>query len=373
MNEGKAKIIVSTANVVSKDLEVFYNPLMKFNRDITIEILKNFFDFPFIGALPLAGSGVRGARLLLDMPMKELLMNDLNPKAIKQIKKNLKLNEKEIKKIQGKSFTKIVKICQSDANVFLRSNGKYDYIDVDPFGSSVPFLDSAIISLKNNSVLAVTNTDTAALCGSYPKVSQRRYGFKPFNHAIRQEFGLRALIKKIQEIGFMHDKALLPICSFSKDHYMRVFLKCTNSKELCENLMKETGFVKADDNRLFERTSLCEGQNIFGPIFLGKLQDEDFLNKIMLSKDIYDKSTISFFDKIKQDSKLDSLFYFFDPHEICKLNTWSVPNYSYLIEEIEKKGFKVLRTHYYSTAILSNIDKNDFVKILKKAVLKSKN
>ncbi len=38
IQEGKAIVKVPTAKKISKDLEVFYNPVMKLNRDTTIEI-----------------------------------------------------------------------------------------------------------------------------------------------------------------------------------------------------------------------------------------------------------------------------------------------------------------------------------------------
>lgn len=357
VTEGKANIRVNRANVVSKDLEVFYNPVMKFNRDISIELIKNYFKQPFTAALPLSGSGVRGVRFLLNKEIKELYMNDLNSSAIKQIKKNMSLNAKQIKKTQKKSWKKMVDISQMDANIFLRSKRRFDYIDIDPYGSSVPFLDSAIISLKKNGILAVTNTDTAALCGSYPKVTQRRYGSRPFNFAVRQQFALRILTKKVQEIGFMHDKALVPILSFSKDHYTRIFFKCIPNKELCEKLLKETGYVKADSNRLLESTNLSKGKNIYGPLYLGKLQDQELL-KTMTMED-------KFFNLIKQDSKLDSLFNFYDPHEICKMNTLPVPNYEPLMKKLIEKKYKVFRTHYYETALISNAPKKEILKIIK--------
>lgn len=364
VNEGKAILKVSESDIVSKDLDVFYNPVMKFNRDSAIEFIKAYFDEPIVAALPLSGSGVRGVRFLLNKEFKEIHMNDLNPLAIKQIKSNMQLNSKEIKKVQSKSWKKIVKLSKLDANIFLRSKGKFDYIELDPYGSSVPFLDSAIISLKRNGVLAVTNTDTAALCGSYPKVTKRRYGSVPFNFAIRQQFGLRILIRKVQEIGFMHDKALVPIFSFAKDHYTRIYFKCIANKDLCEKILNETGFVESDKNRILKPSKLSSGKNVFGPIYLGRIQDKKLLKNIAWD----DK----FFKLIQNDSELDSLFNFYDPHEICKRNSLPVPNYEPLIKKLEEKKFKVLRTHYYKTALLSNAPSKDFLRILKQLAKKHK-
>ena len=61
--------------------------------------------------------------------------------------------------ISGLYFQKMdAKLAMADAS--------YQWIDIDPFGSPVPFIDSAIQSLARTGVLEVTATDTAALTGS---------------------------------------------------------------------------------------------------------------------------------------------------------------------------------------------------------------
>ena len=52
----------------------------------------------------------------------------------------------------------------------------FQWIDLDPFGSPVSFLDSAVQSISRIGVLEVTATDTAALCGSAKTSAARRYG-----------------------------------------------------------------------------------------------------------------------------------------------------------------------------------------------------
>ena len=97
ITEGKATILASIDDIVSKKLEVFYNPLMKFNRDSSIEVINTYFkDRPTYElkiALPLAGSGIRGVRFAneLTVPIKDINFNDLSPNAIKFITENTNL------------------------------------------------------------------------------------------------------------------------------------------------------------------------------------------------------------------------------------------------------------------------------------------
>ena len=59
--------------------------------------------------------------------------------------------------------------------------------------SPVGFIDSALRSIKNGGIIACTATDTATLCGVYPKVCIRRYGAIPFHSVVMKEIGLRIL------------------------------------------------------------------------------------------------------------------------------------------------------------------------------------
>ncbi|CAN0386038.1 unnamed protein product, partial [Ectocarpus sp. 8 AP-2014] len=43
--------------------------------------------------------------------------------------------------------------------------GGWDFVDVDPFGSCLPFLEAAVGAVADGGVLAVAATDLAVLCG----------------------------------------------------------------------------------------------------------------------------------------------------------------------------------------------------------------
>jgi tRNA (guanine26-N2/guanine27-N2)-dimethyltransferase len=42
---------------------------------------------------------------------------------------------------------------------------KFTIIDLDPYGSAIPFLDSALQSVEENGLMCVTFTDLRNLCG----------------------------------------------------------------------------------------------------------------------------------------------------------------------------------------------------------------
>lgn len=55
----------------------------------------------------------------------------------------------------------------------------FDVVDLDPYGTAVPFLESSIQSMANGGLLCVTFTDMAVLCARTPHVCFYKYGAAP--------------------------------------------------------------------------------------------------------------------------------------------------------------------------------------------------
>lgn len=52
-------------------------------------------------------------------------------------------------------------------------------IDLDPYGSAAPFIDSAMQNVFNGGLLCITCTDMAVLCASYPETCYAKYASIP--------------------------------------------------------------------------------------------------------------------------------------------------------------------------------------------------
>jgi len=335
--EGKAKIKVEAVKTVSKDMDVFYNPVMKLNRDISVLLLNSIGKNGMNIADPLAGSGVRSIRFVLELKknkVKNIYINDYSSDAIKSIKNNLKLNK----------IRKII-ISNKDANLFLLESKGFDYIDIDPFGTPNPYLDSAVKRISREGILAVTATDTAALAGTFPKACLRKYWAKPAHNELMHEIGLRILIRKVQLVGAQYEKALIPIFSYSKDHYMRVFLKCDKGRKKADEIVKKHDFYDG-----------------FGPIWTGELFDSKLVDKMVKNNDV--KENGKFLETIKKESKVD-IVGFYDIHKICKKNkVKEVPGRLELIKKIKKLGYKASETHFNSNGIKSDISLDRLLKLI---------
>jgi len=373
IKEGSVKIFASIEKKISKKLPVFYNPIMHLNRDISILLLNSINKENMNIADPLAASGIRSIRFLKELKknkINKIYINDNNKDFFKTIKKNLTVN-----KINFKKNDKII-IKNKDANLFILNSMGFDYIDVDPFGTPNPFLDSAVKRISRDGILAITATDTAALTGTYPKSTLRKYWAASKKDSNMHETGLRILIRKVQLIGAQYDKALFPIFSYFKDHYFRIFFKVIKGKKGVNSMIKLHDFF-----------------NESGPLWLGTLFDKNTVNKMcnsstkdnsikklnkinnnLLEKqsfsgrrknNAFSSELIKFLKIIKDESKIDSIG-FYDIHKIVKKEKLiKIMKKAELIKKIKKSKFKASETHFSGIGIRSDVPYDKLISILK--------
>jgi len=340
---------------VNSKMEVFYNPVMVSNRNISILLLNAIPNKNMKLALPLAGSGIRGLRFLTELKkgkIKQLCVNDKKDNFPGVFKENLNLSNLNDKKVSAHN---------EDATLFLLHQDGFDYIDIDPFGSPNPFLAASIARISRKGILAVTATDTAALTGTYPKVTKRKYWAKTQRNYLMHEIGLRILIRKIQLQGIQFDKALTPVLAYHKDHYFRIYFAAARGKERCDELIKQHQYLLYNSQTLDFKVSnynLDDGFNEFtGPLWTGKLFDLKLVKK-MAKQNAYLEEQ-SFLNLLKEEAKKDFLG-FYDLHMIAKKYKIEPPRM-----EIVLKKLKGVRTHFSRNGIKTEKTVQDVVKVMK--------
>ena len=356
IKEGNAEIFIPEEQKISKKLLVFYNPVMKFNRDTTILLLKQF--PPLQLCDPLAGTGIRSIRFAKELKNTSITANDINKKAGALIKKNMKQNKVKF----------IVK--NQDANLLLLESSGFDFIDLDVFGSPNFLLDSAIRRLSRRGLLALTATDTAPLCGTYPDACRRKYWANPLRNELMHEVGLRILIRKAQLIGTQYDRALTPVFSYSKDHYMRAILSSEKSKHACDAILKQHQYFLYCKNCLDQETSqtnnkICEECKtpmvVAGPFWTGQLNDKELVTKMAKEK-IEDKETKKFLEMLSEESQQNNVG-FIDLHTLSRKTKRNIPKMEDAIKKLKDIGFTAVRTHFSQYAVKTNATAKQFTRL----------
>jgi len=363
IKEESALIDIKEPKKISKKLPVFYNPVMKFNRDISITLLNALPNKNLQIADILAGSGIRAIRFLKELEkskIKNMTINDYNKNFKKNFEKFLKLNK--IKK------SKNITITSQDANKLLLESRGFDYIDVDPFGTPNPFLDLAVRRISRNGILAVTATDTAPLAGTFKEVCKRKYFAKPLNNYLMHEIGLRILIRKIQLIAGQYEKSLFPIFSYFKDHYFRIFFLCKKGKKDVDKIVEQHKYFLFCNKCLnykvseFNNETCCNNKMIYaGQLWAGDLFDEKLIEKMQKKNKINEIE--KFLSIVKEESKIKNIG-FYDIHELCKHYKLSIPKKQLLIEKLKQIG-QASETHFNPKAIKTNLNAEKIIKSIK--------
>jgi tRNA G26 N,N-dimethylase Trm1 len=109
------------------------------------------------------------------------------------------------------------------------NNTIIDVIDLDPYGSAIPFLESSIGAICNGGLLCVTFTDMAVLCARRPYVAFYKYGSAPLPNRYCHEFALRMVLYMISGMANRHSKIIEPLLSITADFYIRLFIRVKNN------------------------------------------------------------------------------------------------------------------------------------------------
>jgi len=323
----------------------FYNPSMILNRDISLLIVQWLID-----ALPhniqildgLAASGIRGIRFLHELTGSfHVTINDWSPDAYALIKRN-------ISKVQEN------KSSATNENIHtLLAKNRFDYVDIDPFGSPASFIDSAVRGCRHKGVIACTATDTATLCGVYPRVCRRRYFAQPLHGSIMHEVGLRILIGFLAREAAKHEKGITPLLCYSTDHYMRVYVQLENNISAANKSIEQVKSINVNE---FLDTEYMKHEKCIGPLWTGLLHQKkifSILRNIMeLKKLDTQKKILSLFDLFEDEA--DASPFFYSTNEVASRLKTSSPTLQDVLKNIHSSGYQVAKTHFNPCGFKTN-------------------
>ncbi|MHA1506719.1 MAG: tRNA (guanine(10)-N(2))-dimethyltransferase [Candidatus Asgardarchaeia archaeon] len=368
LREGLVSIKAPISTKLSKKMEVFYNPEKRFDRDLSVELLKVWTSNKKKVSICdlLSGTGIRGLRYAVEVENTSLVvMNDLNVRAYNIIKKNIEMNKEKIGE-------KEILVENMDANKFLISKDVvYDVIDIDPFGTPLPFLESSISRLRFGGLLMTTATDTAPLSGRYPFKCFARY----FSNSRRCEFypelAMRILVKKVVEKGSEKGCAMIPILVYWGGNYIRGFFVKGRKSEL-KNIVSNVGYLynckkclrketsRFDETLGMKCPSCMEKRILLGPLYLSRMLDRKIAEGIFFNtKNSEVKSLVS---TLLLEDELNLPFFYTTDSIASKLSI-DEPKIELLIKELRESGFKAVRVHSLPKGFKVNADMEELEKI----------
>jgi tRNA (guanine26-N2/guanine27-N2)-dimethyltransferase len=369
IREGTTEIIVPNLREFRKaawdyapsKAPVFYNPAMKMNRDVAVLVLQAYqklVDKEVSVSEPLTGCGVRGIRFAREVEgVREVHLNDISLEAVRMAQHNIELN----------LLAGIVSSANEDANLFLGQHDvphkRFDYIDLDPFGSPVPYLDSAIRALRSGGMLALTATDLAPLCGVHLKAALRKYGGLPLRTEYSHEIAVRLLSGCLASTAAKHDIGVNIVFSHRDSHYIRIYAFLDQGAKKADQSLRNMGFIShcftchhretATGTIPLVRTTCNECGSTLrtaGPLWLGKIADKEFCGlaeKEVARKRTGDENRIrKTLALIKAESDAPPTYFVVD--SICDRLNITIPPLAKVIKHLRDEGFGAGPTHFHT-------------------------
>lgn len=252
----------------------------------------------------LSASGLRAIRYSKEIPLlQHIVANDLSSHAVKSIQLNCDYNKTH--NVKPQEANAITHMANAAAN--------YHIIDLDPYGTVSPFMDSAINAAKNGALLLITCTDLGVLAGNgYPEKCYSLYGGVNVWGDATHESALRLVHGMIARTAAKYGVSIEPVLSLSIDFYVRVFVRVWHKpikvKELmsaneivvkcsgCHSTVEQPlGKMSEPDNKGRKKyglakissgvTSNCQfcgyTNHLCGPMWGGHLHNRAFIDRIL--------------------------------------------------------------------------------------------
>ena len=138
---------------------------------------------------------------------------------------------------------RIQTIC-SDTNAFMYNTAydeKFNVIDIDPYGSMVPYIHSALKAVHNYGILCITSTDTKVLCGIDRHKCFYLYGSARGGNNNIEETGIRIVLDTISKAAGQLSKSIRVLLSVHSEFYIRVFVQVINGKKKAWKSLENSG------------------------------------------------------------------------------------------------------------------------------------
>jgi tRNA (guanine26-N2/guanine27-N2)-dimethyltransferase len=283
---------------------------------------------PFSILDALSATGLRALRYAQEIPFATAVTaNDMSQNAVDSIKLNVKHNklEETITANTGNAIAYMYSFCDRKG---------YDVIDLDPYGTAAPFIDSAIQAINDDGLLCVTCTDSAIFAShGYLEKTYSQYGGLPFKGEPCHEGGLRLVLHAIAQSAGRYGMAIEPLLSLSIDYYIRVFVrvrKAPNDVKLlagktmlvyhCESgcgawttqFLARNKVIKNKNGDPMYKHGFAQGPSadqhcehcghkthLSGPMYGGPLHNVGFIERVLAQLNEVDRQTYPTMDRIE--------------------------------------------------------------------------
>ncbi len=329
---------------------VFYNPRASLNRSLAVLFLETYYsgrgDVTFLDSH--AGTGIRGIRYLLEVgPVEYGYFVDASPRSYEAVVRNVSLNR----------LADRASVYMGDARALptLLGGLEIDVVDIDPFGSPLPYLHSGLMVFGRRGLLVFTATDLMTLCEVVEGGVERIYGSAYSRNDVCHELAIRILVREGVLAAVRMGFSARPLLSTFENNYVRVYLEVDRRRSLLRH--DYLGFLVYNEGMGWAPVSLSDAGReglpdgrVVGPLWIGPYIDTGLVSRIVeeargdrwryLGREVQ-----RFLARLgEEDTSIVGLYRL---SKLCKEVGKPMPSMSRLRDAITSSGYRFSRTHIY--------------------------
>jgi len=335
---------------------------MGLNRDIGVLFVKSHFRGRRIRICdPMTASGVRAIRYASECSnVESVIASDVDSTSIDHANHMIQLNH----------LTERISVIQANAVALLQNHieTRFDFVDLDPFGSPSPFFESALRCTVEDGILAATATDMAPLTGTRPGACFRKYGIVVSRTEFEKEIAVRVLAACLSLTSARLQLGVEVVFTHASDHYVRIYVQVNKGKPAANSSVKNLGFLEycahcmhRTTRELFEEyEGDCKNcgskMKVIGPLWLGKLWDPEIVAQMnknaatIASSRLSDLQTL--LDRIA--GEVDAPPFYRRVDKLAHNLRTNPPRVREIVSILRTSGYATTLTHFHSNAFRTN-------------------
>jgi tRNA (guanine26-N2/guanine27-N2)-dimethyltransferase len=334
---------------------IFYNPRARLSRDLGVLAMRvegEQQERPLEILELMAGVGLRSRRYLAEASVEKILVNDANRDALTVLEQTLS-DEPRVELYNELAQRLLSRLYLEDR--------RFDWVDLDPFGTPAPYFPWVQGVCKWGGLLYVTATDAPVLCGAQRGEAMKTYDAVAYLGKECHEFALRIFVGFLQRRLVQANMHGEPLFSIFDGYSWRVLLRIRkgtrafNPESLGLIIRMPSGEFRAahagmPTPEIHAETDWHSTLRWIGPLWLGRLHEREFVSDMTrAAREDFFEPTRRFLAKVSREA--DDLPIIYDLSEVADRLEQVVPATQSVIEFLRKQGFRASGVHHNGRAI----------------------
>ncbi|XP_069718425.1 TRMT1-like protein isoform X1 [Phaenicophaeus curvirostris] len=294
----------------------YFNPKMKLNRQLIFCALAVLAEErkPIECLDAFGATGIMGLQWAKHLRSSvRVTINDCNENSVTMIQENCLLNKMKVKLNtreddndeamgDGEENTDTIEVTKMDANVIMHLRS-FDFIHLDPFGTSVNYLDSAFRNVRNLGIVSLTSTDISSLYAKAQHVALRHYGCSIVRTEYYRELAARIVLAAVTRAAARCNKGIEVLLAAALEHFVLVVVRVLRGPSSADDSAKKIRYLihcQWCEERIFQKEGNMVEENpyqqlpcdchgsmpgktavVLGPLWSGALFNTGFLRRML--------------------------------------------------------------------------------------------